>query len=743
MSELPVPARRSLRFGPYELDVRAGELRKAGSRVSLPDQPLAFLTTLLERPGEIVTRDELRQRLWPGGTFVDFEHGLNAAVKRLRDALGDSADTPQFIETVPRRGYRFIAPVEEIGAAAEKPEAAASPAASEPGQPAPAVTITRRGRRRPIVAIAAAALLIAGAVAVWQLRSRAPAPPPAMRVVRLSAMNGSELGASFSPDGRQVAFLWDGERRDNWDIYVKLLDSPGVLRLTTDAAPDTAPQWSPDGQQIAYIHLDPSNGTQRIRVVSPLGGADRKVSDFPAFLPARWFPDGRSFIVAAAGSPQPGGLAPGIYQLPADGRDARRVTQPAAPRVHQAPAVSPDARRVAYASCEEPVLRRSCHVEIVEVDAAQPQRAPRRLTPHLLESVSGLTWSRDGRFIIYSAEDASPHYLWRVEVSGSHVPERIDIAGPNAVFPALSLAGDRLGFSRYVQDTDIYRMEAKGASRAVAQSPSFDGNPEISPDGKRIAFCSRRSNDTMDVWVADADGSAAVQLTHGPGKWQCSPAWSPDGRQIAFDSQAEDGSWHIWLVDTQGGTLQQVTKDPGDQNMPTWSRDGTSLYFSWKRGTERDIWRMERQTGAKQRVTHGGSGLVGRESADGKSVFYSPRELGWDVLDGPLLAQPLSGGSPRVLIPCVTGTAVAVTAAGVYHIPCVNRTANAPVRVRNPNTGEDREVGTLEAYDYAYGTSHTLKPNVSGFAVSPDGLVVLYSRLVNSGADLMMIENFR
>ena len=179
--------------------------------------------------------------------------------------------------------------------------------------------------------------------------------------------------------------------------------------------------------------------------------------------------------------------------------------------------------------------------------------------------------------------------------------------------------------------------------------------------------------------------------------------------------------------------------------MPTWSRDGTSLYFSWKRGSERDIWRLELQGGEKQQVTRGG-GLVGRESADGKTVFYLPE----GGRDGPLLAQPLSGGSPDPLIPCVTGTAVAVTAGGVYYIPCVapvnghpEVVTNAPVRVRDPGTGDDREVGTLEAYEYAYRTAYGLKANVSGFAVSPDGLVVLYSRMVNSGADLMMIENFR
>ena len=104
-----------VRFGVFELDVRAGELRKSGVRLNLLDQPCQLLTALLERPNQLVTREELRQRLWSSDTFVDFEHGLNAVVKRLRDVLGDSADTPRFVETMPRRGYRFIAPVDRIG----------------------------------------------------------------------------------------------------------------------------------------------------------------------------------------------------------------------------------------------------------------------------------------------------------------------------------------------------------------------------------------------------------------------------------------------------------------------------------------------------------------------------------------------------------------------------------------------------------------------------------------------------
>ena len=112
MSEAPAPSRQVVRFGAFELDLRVGELRKAGLRVNLQEQPFKVLECLVERPGELVTREELRQRLWQGDTFVDFEHGVNAAVKRLRETLGDSAETPRFIETLPRRGYRLIAPVE-------------------------------------------------------------------------------------------------------------------------------------------------------------------------------------------------------------------------------------------------------------------------------------------------------------------------------------------------------------------------------------------------------------------------------------------------------------------------------------------------------------------------------------------------------------------------------------------------------------------------------------------------------
>ena len=229
----PASERRLARFDEFEVDLRSSELHKAGVRVALSGQPLAFLAALLERPGELVTRDDLRQRLWPDGTFVDFEHGLNAVVKRLRDALGDSADAPRFIETVPRRGYRFIAPVEEI---------ATAPAAAAPDRPPT--------RRSGVISRIAPLRKRRGGIAPQRYRSRAIAAVAAVAVTQPGccdsrgrikrrqcesspqALNGWSLGRRFARG--TVCVRWDGERQDN-SILRQALRSSEVRRLTTRA----------------------------------------------------------------------------------------------------------------------------------------------------------------------------------------------------------------------------------------------------------------------------------------------------------------------------------------------------------------------------------------------------------------------------------------------------------------------------------------------------------------------------
>ncbi len=200
MSETAAHAHRLVRFGVYELDLHSGELRKSGARLSLQQQPLQLLSVLLEQPGQLVTREELRKRLWPDDTFVDFEHGLNAAVKRLRDTLGDSADSPRFVETVPRRGYRFIAPASVDGTSS---------------LPSPATEITSEGflprvkRGWPLLVAALSSPLLG--LWVYSANDRRARSSGLLRPVPFTTLAGQEVAPTFSRDGSQIAFAWSPE----------------------------------------------------------------------------------------------------------------------------------------------------------------------------------------------------------------------------------------------------------------------------------------------------------------------------------------------------------------------------------------------------------------------------------------------------------------------------------------------------------------------------------------------------
>ena len=258
----PPPSPHRVRLGEFELNVESGELSGNGTRVRLQIQSFELLKALLERPGQMVSREELRQRLWPSDTFVDFEHGLNAAVRRLREVLGDNADSPRFVETIPRRGYRLVAPTgapAPIATPAPEAEVAVPPAAAPHGAPSPAAPGPAPPRHQlfGIAALVAAIVAAFGAgAALWEVRSPPPLRPPvatfavdmpagwAMRVIDLVAI---------SPDSRHIAFTAVGPdaRRALW---VRPLAGGAPRQLVADGNP-LSPFWSPDSSRIGYFQL--------------------------------------------------------------------------------------------------------------------------------------------------------------------------------------------------------------------------------------------------------------------------------------------------------------------------------------------------------------------------------------------------------------------------------------------------------------------------------------------------------
>ena len=230
-----------VRFGPFELEVRTGELRKHGIKLKLQEQPLRIMLMLIEHPGALVTREEICRSLWPDGTSVDFDRSINVAVTRLRQVLGDSAESPKFVETVSRRGYRFVASALEI------PPTLVNPIAVVEGVPR---TKARSSGR--LWAGLSLALLITIAGGSWLIRRKGGELNGEMRIIPFTSYPGSEADPSFSPDGDQVAFAWNGEQQENFNIYVKPVGAGRLQRLTSHPGND---RWPPGRQMDAPSHF--------------------------------------------------------------------------------------------------------------------------------------------------------------------------------------------------------------------------------------------------------------------------------------------------------------------------------------------------------------------------------------------------------------------------------------------------------------------------------------------------------
>jgi DNA-binding winged helix-turn-helix (wHTH) protein len=376
---------RLLRFGNFEVDLRSGELRKGGVKLKIGGQPFQVLSILLERPGEVVTREELQKRLWPD-TFVDVDHNLNTAINKIREVLGDSAESPRFVETLPRRGYRFIGELE--------PRA----------QPVVAVEPDRgRYSRRTWLKIAAGVLAIlvvaVGAVVVYRwYRQQRPQEQAALTVIPFTAFPGVATSPAFSADGSRIAFAWNGDPAHGdkgFDLYVKALGSETLLRLTHHPSEWISPAWSPDGTQIAFHRL--ADADTGIYVVPALGGPERKLrstriraSDFAIIS---WSPDGKWIGYADAG---PGEEQARINLLSMETLEAKQIPTNPMCIGEGLPAFSHNGEYLAYWCLRRPF-------DAVLYSLTIPGGQPKTISS-FRAFPTGLTWSANDEKLIYSLQ---------------------------------------------------------------------------------------------------------------------------------------------------------------------------------------------------------------------------------------------------------------------------------------------------------------------------------------------------
>ena len=711
-----MPSDSPIRFGVFELDLAARELRKRGVRVKLQDQPFRVLAALLEKPGEVVTREELKERLWAQNEFVEFDKSLSTAVQKIRQALGDSASAPRFLETLPKVGYRFIAPLQ-------------TPPAETPSEPRP-------GGRRLTWAFALAALGLALALAAWRPFGDESPEAIAIRPEPLTSLRGAEFAAELSPDGESLVFVRQAEGRADLDVFVQLIGAGDPVPLSTDPRIEFSPTWSPDGKRVAFLrHLGPGEDRGSVEaeiVVAPaLGGAESSmgvVTVYRSRLQVKpyssrildWSPQGNKLAVVQHAGPG----SSSIVAIDLNTHEQRPLAEAGEYLVHNRdPAYSPDGSRLAYAHFDHYVT----HIEILELGRdGLPAAAPTRIEG-LSATVDGLAWAPDGRSLVAALAPDGVSELWKVPV-GEGAPTRIRGAGYGARSPSVAQETGDLVYEQERLDTNIWRIPGplsgeQAEPERVVSSTRQDQAPRYSPDGGRIAFWSTRTG-SAQIWTANPDGSSPAQVTATGGS-KGTVSWSPDGRFLSYESRI-GGNADIYIVSSAGGEPRRLTQDAAAEALSSWSRNGESLYFTSDRDGEHHVWKIPAEGGEAARVTDR-EGRESHESPDGKFLYFTPPNR----LSGGLWRRDLDSGEEELIAPEASRARWAVIDSGIVYL--------------TSGAGDSEDFRFVDFAGDRTRTFATLPSDVAFwgspiFDVSPDGRWLVYSALDEYESDLMIVR---
>lgn len=713
----------SLRFGPFELALESGELRKNGALLKLSGQAIQVLVILAEHPNRLVSREELQQKLWPGDSYGDFEHGLNAAVNRLRETLGDSATEPEYIETVPRRGYRFIGTITEHPSAAtvtsessERPHPRAAPVG-----PADDTGDNQNWLKIGVWILFGAACAVTAIFAY--LRFRPSVEPATLNPAPFTAYPGKELKPTFSPDGSQIAFAWDGDPppgSKGFDLYVKVIGSENLLRLTRRSSELISPAWSPDGTQIAFHRK--SGADRGIYVVPALGGPERKLRairiDSAPDTTISWSPDGKWIAYVES---LPTGEEARVRLLSVETLESRQIPHAAECIYELVPAFSHSGRQLTYA----------CVLKLLDIKNGIYSIATSGGPPRLVTTFtsgfglpSGIAWTADDRKLIFSR----PPDGWHDELNEVTLADgslRKLLLSQGGSWPSISTKGDKLAFVASSYEVNIWRRDLLHLeSPAVKLIPSTreQTHPQYSPDGKHIAFESPRGG-VREIWMSDADGTHLVQISNFKNAMTGTPQWSPDSQKIAFDSR-ESGHPESYIVDISELMPRKVVTNLPATFVPSWSHDGKWLYLTTRTPNPTtnpySIYRCPAGGGDAIPLTEWG--WYALESFDGEAVYFV---RGTELRR--VLVKPVGTKSVAVEgMPSLDFDLWTVVPGGIYF---VSLEGTASIRYFDFNTKQVRQIFELDK-------------ELTGMSVSPDGRWIVYSQVEERNSDIMLVEHF-
>jgi eukaryotic-like serine/threonine-protein kinase len=648
----PSPNLSGYRFGVFEVDLRAGEIRKNGLKIKLQEQPFQVLTFLLQNSPNLVAREDLRKRLWDEDTFVEFDHGLSNAIGRIREALGDSADIARFIETLPKRGYRFIVPVEEIATAQDSParvngskgngaqSEGLPPKVDRPqanadhlmttalsrriwprianeeilrGTGEAGAVLVRKNRARPLqlalvgfLAIAAIALLIG----FLQYSTRPPRQAITRFVVALPPTDQpiDYEGEALSPDGSYLVYV--ASHGSDGQLYLR-----SISRFESTPIPGTEgaynPFFSPDGQSVGFA----AKGA--LKKVSLSGGAPLTLCSASDIRGATWAPDGTIIFAPSTGS--------GLYRVSASGGTPMPLTVPDRKKgdvSHRWPEILPDGKALLFTIWAGAESR----VSLLSLETGE-QRV-------LIEGGTYPQYVPPG-YIIYAREGgllAVTFDLKRLQVTGAPVSiiEGVSMNPTNGE-TAFSVSADgSLAYVPRVSGRDkrtLHWVDRKGVSQTISAPQRGYRAVRLSPDGLRLAAGIRDTN--PGLWIYELDHGTLTRLTTSV----LNPyaIWTPDGNRVTFRSAISNPFNLAWMPINGNGVEEHLITGEGLPIPGSWSPDGQVLAFAEQDPTTGwDIWVLKLDGDRKPRPflqtasNEGGATF----SPDGRWLAYQSDESG-------------------------------------------------------------------------------------------------------------------
>jgi Tol biopolymer transport system component len=665
------------------------------------------------------------------GRGADFDPKIDSVVRvhttRLRQKLArfyaeeGSADRI-YIEI--RRGYAVNVTFREFpeSTPAAIPAKTAAPVLREESRPRARLFFLRVGLFAGVVLVAALA------AATFQRLSSQNTKPVEPTVIPFTSNPRFADNASFSPDGKAVAF--SGSNGAGRNIYIKQIKSGELRQITFGETVDVNPAWSPDGSAIAFLRLSESSGEF---MIAPLTGGPVQVvgrlrsritepasafSPIPAVGPV-WTKDRRHLVVADKNGE---GGADCLFLINLKDGSRTQLTSPPLGAVgDRSPAISLDGNMLAFVRVTS---YDASDMFLVPLAGGQPSRMT---FDH--SDITGLAWTGDKHQIIFSSDRRGMHRLWRLNTDSKQI-DSFPAPGLNALHPAVDPAGNRLIYTELTVNTNIWRTDLREPSskrkpiewiRSALQQDS----PQYSPDGRQIAFISNRSG-YWELWVANASGDSLRQVTHFNGPVPGSPQWSPDGREVAFDLRA-NGVSNTFVVNVDTGAIQQITRETADTMAPKWALDGHFFYVTSRRTGQLQIWKVSRDGSLWTQLTRNG-GFDGTELPEqSKLLFTLQRSPGFWMLD--LLTNR------EAVIPELANVESyrywAISPEGLYYV--FNQDAPSSIRFYDFKLRHTTKVAEIAGALYSGTPSLT---------VSPDGHYLAYAQVDSFREDLMLAESW-